>query len=167
MALKAVFKVVTFIAVRNESALYRATIFQNSEKVKKLIEAGADPNEPGVNGMLPLGVAAGGGDTKTLKALLAGKADSNGRAPPFHAPPLSLAAFAGKLETIRMLLEWGADPELKDNTGQSPIDYLRESNFLSSDTVRKIEGCLSDSIKKNQSPKDPGEKVPLPPVPEK
>lgn len=138
--------VITSIALRKAPPLYRAAVLGRSEKVKKLIAAGADPNETGVNGMLPLAAAAGRGNIETVIALLEGGADPNGSAPPFRAPALSLAAYAGNEEVVALLLEWGADPSLKDNTGDAPLDYLQNASALLADeTVIKIRESLARS----------------------
>jgi len=103
--------------------LYYASATDYTEIVKFLLENGAN-----VHGLdewahwTPLHGAAGHGQAKVMKILLANGADVNrcGRGK-LGATPLSTAAAKGKKEAMRILLENGADPDIKCESGESAL----------------------------------------------
>ena len=103
--------------------LYYASATDYTEIVKFLLENGAN-----VHGLdewahwTPLHGAAGHGQAKVMKILLANGADVNrcGRGK-LGATPLYAATAKGKKEAMRILLENGADPDIKCESGQSPL----------------------------------------------
>jgi ankyrin repeat protein len=49
---------------------------------------------------------------------------------------LTFAAIFGHKEIIKLLLDKGADPQLKDGAGKSPIDYaLEKKNYEAFDLM--------------------------------
>jgi ankyrin repeat protein len=91
----------------------------DAEKVKLLVDAGADVNTASEFGRTPLMLAAAQAHTTpTIKLLLAGGAEPTSAA-------LTAAAGRGNLEVVRLLLAAGA----RDNNGTSMISALR-SNCL-------------------------------------
>ena len=104
--------------------LHEAASKGHTETVLALLEAGADPNAPGITlglGLLgsqtPLDAAANGGHTETVAALLKAGADPN--APGFtlglgllgaSRTPLDAAADGGHTKTVSALLKAGANP---------------------------------------------------------
>ena len=137
---KALLESETDIEERNVLAskvLYSASATDYTDIVKFLLE-----NEAKVNGLdgwaswTPLHGAAGHGQAKVVKILLANGADVNkcGRGKlgvtPLYlatakgklgATPLYTATPKGKKEAMRILLENGADPDIKCESGQTPL----------------------------------------------
>lgn len=114
--------------------LYSASATDHTEIVKFLLENGANVN--GLDGWTPLHGAAGHGRVKVVKILLANGADVNrcGRGKlgvtPLYlatargklgATPLYLAKARDKKEVMRVLLENGADPDIKCESGVTPL----------------------------------------------
>lgn len=133
-------------------SVFRAAYHKQSEKIEKLIAAGGDPNQPGLVGILPIQQASFTGHTETLLALLKGHADPKKMTDSMKIPALSLAAFNGRAEAVRLLLAWGADPLQKDGDGDCPMDYLKRSKSCSKDTAEAIKRELSEAIQKNSLP---------------
>lgn len=87
----------------------------NIEKVRQLLEAGADPNyRVRVNGFRPLMMAAYGGHAEIVKLLLEKGADVNAKDNNGETP-LLWAASGNRLEVAKLLIENGADVNAKDD----------------------------------------------------
>lgn len=65
------------------------------------------------------------GSTPVAKVLLKYGGDPNVADRSTGATPLHDAARAGFLDTVRLLVEYLADPEARDNTNCRPIDVAR------------------------------------------
>jgi cytohesin len=86
----------------------------NISEVKRLLAAGADPNEKASPRACPLCMATvRTGNTEVIRELLAAGADPNGRVqiPPCWGPPLHLALYEGDLDSARLLVDAGASLE--------------------------------------------------------
>jgi len=79
------------------------------EVVNELLEAGAQPDPPGIAS--PLYFAAQGGHLEIVKALLEYGADPNSMSK--WGAPLHIAARRGHVDIVQALLDHGADPNLK------------------------------------------------------
>lgn len=120
------------------SPLYTATNWNNFEAVKTLISLGANVNAGGDRGATLL--RAAGRDTRIVKLLIDAGADVNYAEPKFRYTPLSSAAgnqsetfvtltesggytgpFPDSLETVRLLIEAGANPSHVDAFSASPL----------------------------------------------
>jgi ankyrin repeat protein len=95
------------------SALASAAGAGNTAVVRRLLEAGADPNLPGQNDQRAIELAAFGGHLETVEALLAGGAEVRFA---LHA-----AGWSGNLELVRRLVSGGADPKALTQYGDSTI----------------------------------------------
>jgi ankyrin repeat protein len=120
------------------------------EAVEILLNSGADPNVKDLAGGTPLHWAVASGFPDLVELLLERGADPNARDnagnTPLHiaamghtsevaemfielAPRFGLEYPYDRLDTIRILLEYGADLTAKNNYGQTPIDIaLRYGN---------------------------------------
>jgi len=67
--------------------------------------------------------AAGNGDVRNVRQLLAEEADIEEKWGPEQSTPLSEAALMGGSAVVKVLLEHGADASAKDTEGQQPIHY--------------------------------------------
>jgi len=105
------------------TALMHAIIDKNADIALILLEGGANPNAKDADGNTPLHFATQGYDPKMAALLLANGAevdplDNNGNS------PLSNAVFnsQGNGELIMLLIEKGANKNLKNVHGVSPSD---------------------------------------------
>ncbi len=137
----------------NESALMMA--IENHTMVKYLIDKGADVNYENAIGKTALHYAAQYQDVETAKLLVNSGANlnkgikatgwvGNGGAiwddPPFEykiyngsITPLMYAARSGNIQMVKFLVESGADISLKDDEGQTALEYSQSkhvSNYL-------------------------------------
>ncbi|MFZ2329044.1 MAG: ankyrin repeat domain-containing protein [Rhodoferax sp.] len=104
------------------TALHYACADLAANEVQRLIDGGANPNARDDNGWSPLHFAAQADSAAIAKLLLAAgaqidEADSNGNT------PLSNAVFSyrGDGAAIQLLRSSGADPNLHNNYGVSPV----------------------------------------------
>jgi ankyrin repeat protein len=108
----------------DESPLMFASLNGNLEIARKLIARGADVNKPG---WAPLHYAATRGHVAVLTLLLDNHAYIDA-ASPNGTTPLMMAAFYGTPSAVKLLLEAGADPLLKNEQSLSAIDFAHRAN---------------------------------------
>ncbi len=77
--------------------------------VQKMIQNGADVNEPDANQDAPLVIAAYKGYTEIVKTLLEAGADVTALDPGMKATALHAAAYAGRTEATRLLIAYKID----------------------------------------------------------
>ena len=109
--------------------LYYPAMDGNVDIVCALLEAGADPNAPCLNGLFPLYVAAETGSLAVVEELVKHGADVNKPSPKGCTPILN-AADEGRVEIVRYLLEHGADPYIRDKTGVNAIDTALKAGHV-------------------------------------
>lgn len=86
-----------------------------------------DPNAKNSNGNTPLHLAAQGGNDYAAKHLLDPEPGRNLNSRNLHEnTPLHLAARNGHIEVIRILLNAGAKPDVRNKDGATPLDLARE-----------------------------------------
>jgi hypothetical protein len=99
------------------------------EKVRLLLQHGADANARSDDGRVPLVIAAGQyGSSPVLKLLLEHGADASGKSPASTfgiATPLGEAAYAGDEAAFRMLIDHGADVKA---AGPQALYFAIQSN---------------------------------------
>ncbi|HEY8562130.1 MAG TPA: ankyrin repeat domain-containing protein [Pyrinomonadaceae bacterium] len=122
-----------------EFKLFENSIFSgNNGKAEEMIKSGIDLNQPGSNGMTPLILAIEGDQPRILELLLKSGANPNkqcgfgdGYAPLHWAVDYAIdgmiqsnksTPFPEPLECIKILLNHGADAELKNNAGKTALD---------------------------------------------
>jgi ankyrin repeat protein len=121
---------------KDESALMIAAIKGHTELVKLLIAKDADVNK---TGWTPLHYAASGAKTDVIEILLEHSAYIDAESPN-GSTPLMMAAMYGNVDCVRMLLEAGADPALKNQLGLSAADFAKRVNR--DDSLALIDAAL-------------------------
>jgi uncharacterized protein len=94
------------------------------EIVKKLIARDADVNKPG---WAPLHYAATGGHLEVMEILLEEHAFIDAESPN-KSTPLMMAAMYGSTAAVKLLLEAGADPTMRNELGLSAVDFAQKGN---------------------------------------
>src|SRR6185295_18294405 len=113
------------------------------KEIEALIAAGADIHETDKNGVTPLHHAVRFRNPAAVETLLSHGARTNqackrSGSTALHRAVTSTGApeTAGKREEakqiIAMLLRFGADPKIKNKSGKTPVDYVRD------DEIRKL-----------------------------
>ena len=109
---------------QDETPLMVASLKGEIELVKALIEKSADINKPG---WTPLHYAATNGHVEVMRLLLAGHAYIDADSPN-GTTPLMMAAHYGTPSAVKLLLEEGADPLIKNRLGLVAIDFAHRAN---------------------------------------
>lgn len=109
---------------QDESPLMLASLKGLLEICQQLIARGADVNKPG---WAPLHYAATHGHLAVMNVLLDHHAYIDA-ASPNGTTPLMMAARYGTPAAVKLLLEAGADPLLKNDPGLSAIDFAQGAN---------------------------------------
>lgn len=102
-------------------ALIEATLADNTDRVRTLLQQGTDPNLV-YRTNTALTYAARDGFTDIARLLIAHGADVNwidGEG----VTPLILAAHKDHIELVQLLLDHGADPTIQDQWQQTALDY--------------------------------------------
>ena len=111
-------------SAKDESPLMIAALKGHTELVKQLIARDADVNKPG---WAPLHYAATSGHLEIMQILL----DENAyidAASPNKSTPLMVAAQYGSTAAVKLLLEAGADPTLRNELGLSAVEFALRGN---------------------------------------
>lgn len=109
---------------QDESPLMLASLKGLTELCQQLIARGADVNKPG---WAPLHYAATHGHVAVMTLLLDNHAYIDA-ASPNGTTPLMMASNYGTPSAVKLLLEAGADPLLKNDQGLSAIDFAQRAN---------------------------------------
>ncbi len=104
-----------------DTALMIAAYKGNKNVVKAMLEKGAEANQ---TGWTALHYAAAVGDNDIVKILLEHSAYLDAESPN-KTTPMMMAARAGKIMTVKLLLDEGADATLKNDQGLTAIDLAR------------------------------------------
>lgn len=109
---------------KDESPLMMAALKGHEELVRKLIARGADVNK---TGWTPLHYAATSGHLSIMALLLEHHAYIDAESPN-QTTPLMMAAHYGTLESVKLLLDGGADPGLRNALGLSAVEFALRAN---------------------------------------
>lgn len=115
------------LASEQGDKLTEAIKLGDTNRVRELLDQGADPNEPDAahGNITPLARAAGHGHLEIMELLVQAKADLN-RADDDGQTPLHHAVFfrgrASQPEAVKWLLERGADASIANKIGMTPRD---------------------------------------------
>ena len=109
---------------QDESPLMMAALKGHLELARKLIARDADVNK---TGWAPLHYAATNGHVAIISLLLEHHAYIDAESPN-GTTPLMMAAHYGSPEAVKLLLEAGADPTLRNRLGLTAIDFAQRAN---------------------------------------
>lgn len=129
---------------KDESPLMLAAFRGHTDLVRKLIARDADVNKPG---WTPLHYAATGGHLAVMKILLDEHAYINAESPN-KTTPLMMAAEYGSTEAVKLLLEEGADPLMRNELGLSAVDFALRANRR--DAADLIAGAIRSANPKGK-----------------
>ena len=118
-------------SAQDESPLMLAALHGLLAECQGLIERGADVNKPG---WAPLHYAATNGHLSVMQLLIEENAYLDAESPN-GSTPLMMAAHYGTPSAVKLLLESGADPTLKNNLGLSAIDFAHQANRVESAAI--------------------------------
>lgn len=105
-----------------------AILNQQPDSLQALLEAGADPAQPGIDGNTALHTASMADDPRYLEVLLAAGADPDAPHGRTGATPLAAAVMGERTAQMRMLLAAGADPDRADRMGNTPLHLAGKIN---------------------------------------
>lgn len=111
-------------STKDESPLMLAALHGLTTLCRQLIVRGADVNKPG---WAPLHYAATHGHLEVMNLLLEQYAYIDA-ASPNGTTPLMMAARYGTPAAVKLLLDAGADPLLKNGLGLSAIDFAQQAD---------------------------------------
>ena len=107
---------------KGNTPLYRATMFNNTRMMKKLIDAGANINSKNERKKTPLHLAAGFEKIETVRLLVSEGANLESK-DKYGSTPLHQAAFMRNGDSIEYLIESGADVNAVNKYGVSVLHH--------------------------------------------
>jgi len=125
----------------DESPLMLAAMAGMVEVCKRLIALDADVNK---TGWTPLHYAATAGQAAVIRLLLENSAYIDAESPN-KSTPLMMAAMYSDSETVRLLLDEGADPSLKNDKGMTALDFANAAGNEAS--AREIAKHLTTGVR--------------------
>lgn len=151
---------VTVADVRGHTALVDAARANNTEAVRLLLEHKQDIDAGDFGGVTALGHAAGHSNIAMVKMLLAKGANPNtslkrelkvrnGLIAASYFTPLMAAVSRSSLETVRLLLDAGADVKKQDVRGMTPLMLAVASDVANPAIVRLLLDKGSDTAVKS------------------
>lgn len=96
-----------------------------------LLRHGADPNQGDVYAWTPLMRAAYENRLEIVELLAKRDNTRVNQRGENGVTALHLAVLQGNVNTVKLLLAQGADPEIKDNSDRTPLDFAKQNNDLS------------------------------------
>lgn len=117
-------------------------------KLKKIWAVRRMVKEKGLNSMNPKGetalIMAAGDDSEEITEILttAGANTEIRNGMPFRRTPLAVAARNGACSTIKALIRAGADPEARDDNGQTPMEIALKWGELKAAETLIDEGAI-------------------------
>lgn len=120
------------------SRLEQAVREANLTEVQRLLQQGANPNQPNHGGQVPLHIAALDGHVDIVRLLLDSGANANA-VDRSNDRPIHLAAIRGSVEIVACLLQHGADPSCVSSMGSTPAQLAADAGH--DDVAALLEGA--------------------------
>ncbi len=118
---------VNAISEKGETPLMMAALKGRLALARRLIERKAEVNKPGWTPLHYAATFAGAESPAMVRLLLENHAYIDAESPN-RSTPLMMAAHYGNPGVVKLLLEEGADPLLKNQKGLSAIDFAQGAN---------------------------------------
>lgn len=109
---------------QGESALMLAALKGQQQEVNELLQRDAAVNK---TGWTPLHYAVTGSQVTIMKQLIEKYAFIDAQSPN-GTTPLMMAAMYGSNETVKLLIEEGADPLMKNQQGMTAAEFAKRAN---------------------------------------
>jgi Zn-dependent protease with chaperone function len=109
------------------TALDWAVMDDNLHMVQLLLDLDADPNFESDYGMTPFMTAAEKGTASMVKMLYDAGGDPNYQEMSAGYSALTYAVFSGEIDTVKLMIELGADIQLKDYSGMTARMHALQS----------------------------------------
>ena len=103
--------------------LHQSIISGNINRIKNLLEEGADPNKRNDDGGRPISTAGFHGELEIAKLLIEKGAKLSNTNTDGNTP-LHVAAFLCRSDVVKLYLEKGASVSTKNRRGETPIDVV-------------------------------------------
>jgi len=113
---------------RGSTPLLLASYLGQEDTTRALVEAGADLDVCGPTGTALMGVSFKG-YPDLARYLLGAGADPEVRHPMAGATAIIFAAMFDRADLVDILLEYGADPTVKDAGGLTAADHAKQKGF--------------------------------------
>jgi ankyrin repeat protein len=134
-----------------ESPLIQAARAGSLDKIKQLLDAGADVNLPGPTGdgwdATPLQHAILARQSGAVRLLLDRGADPNRVAGPNAPAPLLLAAGDTDPVFVNLLLAHGADPTIEGEGGVTPLSRAVSAGSINGPDRPMFGGCRVETVR--------------------
>ena len=109
-----------------DTSLMRAVKINDEDRVRTLLYAHINPNERNYDGSTPLAVAAENGNLPIMHLLIE-EGHANIDWPSANGvTPLIAAVRSGKEQAAQYLIEKGANTQLRDHSGRTPLSYAAQ-----------------------------------------
>ncbi|CAG0919803.1 unnamed protein product [Notodromas monacha] len=151
---------------RGETPLHQAAITNDALSARVLATKPSIVNARDYSNYTPLHDAAVRGHDEIVKILLENKAEVDARGGVYNGTALMEAASDGRESTVELLLAHGADPCLRDASGNTPLEIFWIYNY--DELHKKIPNMLANAMKAkgfNQVPVRPRRKPTIPEPP--
>jgi serine/threonine protein kinase/uncharacterized membrane protein len=138
---------VSLTSVPRQDSLSTFAVMGRHREVKRMLAAGADPNERTRNARTAIMTAAGNGYVDVVKALIAGGADVNAKDGDGDNALLETAA-QGRTYLARLLVDAGADVNAANNAGETALILAARRGFT--DYVKMLLASGADMSAKDK-----------------